>query len=102
MNGPDYSSALLAGLRTLLPDDIACAVAKLPGVAQFEFEKEADFLSGAAAHRQCEFLAGRECARGALEEIGFARVPILADASGVPLWPDGALASISHSKGNCA
>lgn len=102
MDGPDHTSALLASLRALLPDDVACAVAKFPEVAQFEFQEEADCLSGAGLHRQCEFLAGRECARGALERIGFPRVPILPDTSGVPLWPDGALASISHSKGDCA
>lgn len=102
MSGPEDTSSLYSSLRALLPDDVACAVASVAETEEFEFRLEADCLSRAGDSRRREFLAGRECARAALEAIGYQRVPILPDPSGVPVWPEGALASISHSKGLCA
>lgn len=77
-------------------------MAVIPKEAHFEFPVEADCLCTAGDYRKCEFVAGRDCARTALEQLGFARGPILPDDYGVPRWPEGALAAISHSRGYCA
>lgn len=59
-------------------------------------------MRAAGDYRRCEFAAGRDCARAALAQVGYPAGPILADADGVPTWPGGALAAISHSRGYCA
>ncbi len=48
--------------------------------------------------RLMEFAAGRHCARLALGEIGIEGIAIGRGARGEPLWPDGALGSISHDE----
>lgn len=92
---------LYSALRELLPVAVACASVQVPEVARFEFQAEANSVRLAGDSRRCEFLAGRQCARAALKAIGFQPCPLPADVSGLPRWPDGALASISHSKGQC-
>ena len=56
----------------------------------------------AGKYRQREFTAGRDCARAALAQLGCPEQPILHDPNGVPIWPDGAMAALSHSRGYCA
>lgn len=58
-------------------------------------------LEGAVESRRNEFRAGRRCAREALRIIESCDVAILRDESGLPLWPEGILGSISHSRGIC-
>ncbi len=56
-------------------------------------------LERAHAKRRIQFLAGRVCARGAIEQVR-PNVSIGAlpqDADGCPIWPDGLVGSISHS-----
>jgi len=49
--------------------------------------------------RQAEFLAGRLCARSALEQLGVANyVPIIGDDR-APVWPQGLCGSITHGAG---
>lgn len=51
------------------------------------------------AKRQSEFLAGRLCARQALQQLtGYARVPAVG-ADRAPCWPSGVVGSISHGDG---
>ena len=54
-------------------------------------------MQSAAANRRQEFIAGRRLAREAMQ----VSVPLVADADGLPLWPEGHIASISHSRGLC-
>ena len=56
----------------------------------------------AAAKRQTEFLAGRLCARAALQGHGSPACSPDQDADGMPLWPAGLCGSITHSKGMAA
>jgi enterobactin synthetase component D len=59
-------------------------------------------IQHAAAKRQTEFLAGRLCARSALQtQCDQATAPGRDDA-GAPLWPAGLCGSITHSKGLAA
>lgn len=53
-----------------------------------------------APHRQKEFATGRRCARVVLDSLGFeGGAPLVADADGVPVWPEGFVGSISHCRG---
>src|SRR5690606_14215001 len=54
------------------------------------------------AKRQGEYLAGRLCARAALQQLcGQALVPGRAE-DGVPIWPAGVVGSITHGAGQAA
>lgn len=51
------------------------------------------------AKRQTEFLAGRLCAREALQQVlGIGTVPAVGEDR-APIWPDGAVGSITHGAG---
>lgn len=71
----------------LQPDDfISCAIPPVPG----------------AAKRQCEYLAGRLCARHALRSLtGQPGIPAVGEDR-APRWPAGVVGSITHSHGQAA
>lgn len=102
MSSPKYISLLNSALRSILPPGVEHGVGSIPDEPQFEYSSEKDHMRSAGDYRKCEFVAGRDCARAALERVGFARGPILSNDDGVPVWPLGVLASISHSRGYCA
>ena len=52
-----------------------------------------------AEKRIREFAAGRQCARHALQRIGYAPAPLLVLADRRPAWPEGATGSITHCAG---
>jgi 4'-phosphopantetheinyl transferase EntD len=60
---------------------------------------ERALVRNAVAKRKGEFAAGRHCARQALARFSISAPSILKDAYGCPLWPDGAVGSISHTSG---
>lgn len=102
MSAPDYISLLDAALCNLLPAGIEYAAGPIPEASRFRFQAESERMRTAGDYRKREFVAGRDCARAALNRAGFSQGPILADEDGVPVWPEGACAAISHSKGYCA
>jgi enterobactin synthetase component D len=61
-----------------------------------------DRLRGAIEERQQEFLAGRWCARAALERLGIVPQPVATGAGGAPAWPAGVVGSIAHTRGYAA
>jgi enterobactin synthetase component D len=61
-----------------------------------------EHIGPAAFKRQAEYLAGRLCARTALESLGAARTELAANSENVPQWPAGYCGSITHSKGRAA
>jgi 4'-phosphopantetheinyl transferase EntD len=63
------------------------------------FPAEAAMVAGAVAERRREFATVRHCARLALQRLGLTPGPILADADGVPSWPDGVVGSLTHCPG---
>lgn len=93
---------LRAEFGAMLPQDIYFAASHYPDSAVFEYGMESSHLGSASEARQREFIAGRRCAREALQRAGFASSALLPDPAGVPIWPVGSLASISHSRGLCA
>ena len=52
-----------------------------------------------AAKRQCEFLAGRLCAREALQQLCSERSVPAVGSDGAPQWPAGVVGSITHGGG---
>ena len=56
-----------------------------------------DALSTAVRKRQAEFLAGRFMAKLALSKLGFSEGNVAIGHHRQPVWPDGAIGSISHS-----
>lgn len=86
MPGATLVSTLFQADR-LQPDDfVACAIPAVPG----------------ASKRQCEYLAGRLCARHALHRLtGQADVPAVGEDR-APHWPAGVVGSITHSHGQAA
>ncbi len=69
--------------------DITCAAypAELRGVRRATLE------------RRREHATVRACARAALARLGHRPGPILSDADGVPVWPDGVVGSLTHCRG---
>ncbi len=55
-------------------------------------------LASSVNKRKTEYLAGRWCAREALRMLGLDGIPGMG-ADRAPLWPEGAVGSITHSKG---
>lgn len=49
-----------------------------------------------------DFEIGRECAREALEKLGYGPVLVPRGASGEPVWPKGVVGSITHAREYCA
>lgn len=102
MPNPDYTPDLDSALAALLPGDVKYSVCRIPKDYTFEFQNEADCLKSAGDYRKREFTAGRNCARSALEQLGIPRSALPPDDHGVPGYPDGAVACISHSRDYCA
>lgn len=66
------------------------------------YPEELEQLGHAMDRRRAEYATARACAHGALTRLGFARQPVLAGESGAPIWPEGCVGSISHTRGYCA
>lgn len=62
---------------------------------------EAAQMAAMVDKRRREFLAGRACARAALEALGRDSGPIARGADGAPQWPAGVVGSITHCDGFC-
>jgi enterobactin synthetase component D len=62
---------------------------------------EAECVVSAVKKRRDEFEAGRCAARAALGKLGVAPCPILREESGLPIWPEGVVGSITHSAALC-
>jgi len=60
-------------------------------------------LMQAVAKRRLDYLAGRHCARLALNQLGFSQpVTIASGSNRAPQWPKGFLGAITHTKGYAA
>jgi len=90
----------LRALRALFPAScgIGCAIETWPPPVSLPVA-EAAAVETAAEVRKKSFAAGRTAAREALEQIGFAQAVIPAGADRAPVWPEGAIGSISHAGG---
>ena len=66
------------------------------------FPAERDLIARAVERRRLEFATGRACARTALGRLGIEEAPLLNDADRAPIWPEGIVGSVSHTRGYCA
>ncbi|MEZ4255716.1 MAG: 4'-phosphopantetheinyl transferase superfamily protein [Polyangiales bacterium] len=100
MNRPTHDPAN-APWRALYPDDVAFVWGDPMDASAPLFPGEAAYIARAVEKRRREFMKGRECARRALEAIDEAPVAILQGAQREPIWPAGAVGSISHTLTLC-
>jgi 4'-phosphopantetheinyl transferase EntD len=66
------------------------------------FPEEEQVIARAVEPRRREYAAVRSCARVCLQRLGYPRVPIPTGVGGAPIWPDGALGSMTHCTGYAA
>lgn len=91
---------MLAGL---FPADVVVVAAEAADwEAPLYPEEEASLGALARPRRRREFAAGRACARAALRELGLPEAPLPRGPGRWPLWPAGAVGSISHCRIHCA
>ncbi len=89
-------------IERLLPAAVACAAVRGDVSSGCLFPEEAAQLDQAVESRMREFTTGRSCARRALRRLGLPEAPILRGPSREPLWPPGAVGSITHCPLYCA
>lgn len=63
---------------------------------------EEGLVAGASDKRRRDFALGRACAHNALAALGHEDAAIGIAEGGAPLWPNGVLGSITHTKGYAA
>ncbi|TYO88760.1 4'-phosphopantetheinyl transferase family protein [Oceanicella actignis] len=89
--------AVQALARGLFPAGVAVAAADPRAPASGLFGEEAAAVARAVEPRRREFAAGRRAARAALASLGIAPAAIPMGADRAPVWPAGAVGSISHT-----
>lgn len=65
------------------------------------FEVERGAVARAVPSRRAEFAAGRVLARRLLERVNVAAAPIPVGPGRAPVWPEGVVGSIAHTRGLC-
>jgi 4'-phosphopantetheinyl transferase EntD len=85
-------------IEEIVPSSVATAEDRADDDGKL-FAEERALVSRAVEKRRREFAGGRNCARRALGQLGFAPGPILSGARGEPLWPAGSVGSITHCDG---
>ncbi|MFF1508225.1 4'-phosphopantetheinyl transferase [Streptomyces sp. NPDC058326] len=86
-------------LESLLPDGVACAEAFDDLEPAPLFPEEEELVAAARQGRRQEFGTARLCARRALTSLGLPAGPLLRGRRREPLWPYGAVGSITHCAG---
>lgn len=90
-----------AGLATLLTGlPVVTEEMELPSAPQSTSASPPEDLAAAAGmaeKRRMEYLAGRQCARRALERLGVRGHVLRAGADRAPLWPPDIVGSITHT-----
>ncbi|MCA6104055.1 4'-phosphopantetheinyl transferase family protein [Bradyrhizobium australafricanum] len=88
-------------LGKLFPRPVGVAATSFNGANYPLFPSEENAVAGAVEKRRREFAAGRYCARRALSQLGFPTVAIPSAPDRSPVWPAGALGSVSHDSSLC-
>lgn len=89
---------IAAALRQIFPAPCAVAVRDANSVDVALPPEEAAIVENAVPKRQREFAAGRDAARAALRELGFAAPVIGCGPDRAPQWPESATGSIAHAE----
>ncbi|SDH38327.1 4'-phosphopantetheinyl transferase family protein [Alloyangia pacifica] len=99
MAGPEDLRDLLS--RAPLPEGVVWAVSEPVADLSELHPEERAAISNAVPKRQAEFAGGRLAARAALRQLGLSGGPILKAKDRSPIWPEGVVASITHTGGLC-
>ena len=86
-------------IEAILPAGVAVAETGEDEEVAALFPEEEALVARAVEKRRREFAGGRACARRALATLGFPPGPIGAGERGEPIWPSGAVGSITHCRG---
>jgi len=86
-------------IEEILPPGVIAVEARDDATDARLFPEEELALGRAVEKRRREFTTARTCARAALEKLGFPAGPIPSGERGEPLWPVGAVGSITHCDG---
>ncbi|MFC6686535.1 4'-phosphopantetheinyl transferase family protein [Jhaorihella thermophila] len=97
----DGTAAALAGARSLFPPEVAVAATDPRAAHPAPLPEEADAAGRWALVRLREFAAGRAAVRIAMAELGVPPCPVPMGADRAPVWPEGLVGSISHSRTAC-
>lgn len=85
-------------IQGLFPGCVATAGCRIADAdAKLDPEEHAG-IKHAVAKRQQEFIAGRICARHALDRLGITAGPLRKLPDGSIAWPDGIMGTVSHSE----
>jgi 4'-phosphopantetheinyl transferase EntD len=99
---PPNPARVSPGIEALFPPGVAAAELRGAGDASLLEPEEADAVARAIPARIREFAAGRLCARSALERLGVSGFALRAAPDRRPMWPEGLVGSITHTRGFCA
>jgi len=88
----------MALLAAILDSGLFGAEAEDRGQPVFLPAPEAALVEKAAPKRRREFALGRSCARSALQKLGHGGAVIGRGTNGAPLWPEGVIGSITHTR----
>ncbi|QDA36652.1 4-phosphopantetheinyl transferase (plasmid) [Paracoccus liaowanqingii] len=88
-----------AALHALLPQGVGAALRRVEAPAPPLWAGETKAVARAIPARQQEFAAGRAAARDALQQAGLAPCSLPIGPDRAPIWPEGAVGSISHAGG---
>jgi 4'-phosphopantetheinyl transferase EntD len=83
-------------IEEILPACVATAERRHDPLDAILYPEEEILVARAVEKRRREFTTARLCAREALQALGFPACPIPTGERGEPLWPAGALGSITH------
>ncbi len=86
-------------LQTLFPAGVSAAIWPDGEPVPPLYPEEEACVGRAVPKRRREFAEGRACARKALEALGLSHVPLLVGPDRAPVWPSGAVGSITHCAG---
>ncbi|MDR3414696.1 MAG: 4'-phosphopantetheinyl transferase superfamily protein [Nevskia sp.] len=86
-------------LVSLFADGAVAAELRGAGIAEGLYPEELEELGGAIARRAGEYAAGRLSARLALAQLGIREFPLRRGEDRRPLWPQGVVGSITHTRG---
>ena len=64
--------------------------------------EEENILRDVSPKRRWDFVTGRKCARLAMETLDINAAPVLAGDKNEPIWPDGVVGSITHTRAYAA
>ena len=92
----------LSSFINLFPEEVACVQRLVDDAAPVGLREEEALIANASASRKNEFRSGRWCAHEALKSLRIKQAPILKSEERAPIWPEGIVGSITHTKDYCA